>query len=220
MNHSAANLVKMSCRQLNYLYRQHGKPPKSKTHFAVGAFEDFSTEAQIKGNEWAKAHSKGSMEMRGCVPLCGDLVFFVFDEIRVSLNDISLIEHKSPYIENWHDSPEGIQAMSRYFGKSMIQSALYRVLFELSDKILVPSIHSSETESINLNRHVPVSSVLEFCGAYYWLTVRRPAVLNFFVNKLLHSKDYNLSKQFDDRYKNREWNYFKDYISFEAVESP
>lgn len=173
------------------------------------AFEKLPTEEQKKGNEWALANSESVLqEMRGQYDLAGDTIYFCFDEVEDG-RVIRLIEHKKP-----PDDP----TQDWYLQNSIIQVALYHsLILRSSKKLLVPSSFSFSTESLDLTGK-KFKSVLNFGGVKYEVKPKDPEkILLFYFSKLNASKNYDQSRRFDERWKHKEWDYFKNLIKYSPI---
>ena len=223
MRFSAALLVKQTCRQLNYHVRQNLK--KGNNSAIPDAFSKLPTQEQIEGNEWADKQTKGLSEMRGQFNYRDHTIYFSFDEVKPSPKGkrATLIEHKQPSnpnkgfkVENGVKrsltTEERDEASLRYFQMSVIQVALFAALFHFSSKLLCPASFSKETENIDL-QGVKVTFKLNFGGELYYVYIRSPIMIaRFYLTKLRASLDYEKSLRFDNSWKNKEWQFFKDYV--------
>ena len=223
MRFSAALLVKQSCRQLNYHVRQNLK--KGNNSAIPDAFSKLPTPEQIEGNEWADKQTKGLSEMRGQFDYHDHKIYFSFDEVRPSPNckRATLIEHKQPSnpdkgfkVENGVKrsltAEERDEAFLRYFRMSVIQVALFAALFHFSSKWLRPTSFSRETKNVNLQA-AKVTFKLNFGGELYYVYIDKPNMIaRFYLTKLRASLDYEKSCKFDNSWKNKEWQFFKDYV--------
>lgn len=225
MRFSAALLVKQSCRQLNYHVRQNLK--KGNNSAIPDAFSKLPTTEQLDGNKWADSQVKGLSEMRGQFHYRDHVIYFSFDEARVSPKGklITFVEHKKPSergkiiqsLGRALNDEEFEESQLRYFRESVIQTALFRSLFHYSDKILKPASFSKETCTLDCS-NAKASFVLNFGGTRYRVYAPEPnMVARFYLTKLRASLDYEKSTRFDNSWKRREWEFFKQYVKIHKI---
>lgn len=201
MNFSAAQLVKNSAKSICYL-RNH---PKERNRSTPGA---------LKGNELASKKIKGFQEM-GCKYEWKDhVVHLSYDEVRLSSKFIDLIEHKSI---QYGPAPDW------YFKQSLIQVAFYHALgisYPRRDLETSKFFRKFGWKTIKYEPTRKTRSYLFFGDTKYRVKIKkgsRQKILNFFLTKAEASLGYDTAKNFDLKYKHKEWEVLGKFIKYEVV---
>lgn len=197
---STSALVKSSAVQLMYL-RDKPRPAP--------------TAAMLEGDLFAAKHTESHLvEMQGClVTSANDTpieLFFTVDEIRNNYrNKVLMVEHKSV-------REVGVTDDNRwYFRSALIQTAFLGALVQMSPTLRTAKYRAQENEY-----HIDVSgkkvdAVLNFGGQYYSVKYSGEEILEFFLAKAHASLSYLTAREFDFKYKHKEWDeYFHTLIKY------
>lgn len=215
--YSASQLLKQSCKQMNYLDWQKN-PSNDKLMTDWDQFKG-STEAQLKGNEFAEEASKSDYkEMRGSFIFqsaqLNDTIQinYCFDEVRSLPSKNIVIEHKSIQFNEDDDVTS-----KEYLTDCVIQVGFYKALHEFSNKQYRTARFYEEAgwpvHTLNLS-FKPIEFVLHLGDKWYKINTKEPGeILRFFVTKIKASKDFQKSRAFDLKYEDNSWNYFKKFIT-------
>lgn len=199
---SASDVIKFSASKIVYISK-HGKKDV--------------TIGQLQGESYAEKHSLGLKEMRGCFSFDDDKVFFSFDEIRVC-DLYYFIEHKSidksRNLEDW------------YFKSSTMQVAFYSALYRFSN-VKTYETATFYKEKTNENNVLSLKDVeynkcrflLNFGGDIYEIILHDDrSLMKFFYNKMKSCYSYDSAKQWDNFYKNKEYEYVKSFYSIRKMD--
>lgn len=202
INISASDLLKKSAFQICYL--------------RIKAIQKEPTERMLKGNEEAERKSISELkEMRGTYVHNAFLLHYTFDEIRVDKKKVSLIEHKS--IE------EGTLVEDWYLEYSILQVALYRALLELnpSTQYFTAKFYRKlgfSTNHFELQSGMKIISELQMGDDIYHVSCINPkAILDFYIKKAVSTFDYTSAKDFDMKFKRKEFALLKKHINYKKV---
>lgn len=234
MNHSAALITKMSCAQLNYLYRhRNSKDPKKsqliKEGFQVNPpFEYVPTQRQISGNRFAQevAEQIGNCltEMRAAevVRLTdkeghveNHCIYYTFDIIH--FDSSSVYEIKQPYRQS-DKLPE-----EKYVTDAVIQLAFYcsmheKKLLQTESGVTYVSAKFKMSERFESCRLKKIYPILLVGDDVYTIKLLNPGeIYRFFATKLRASLDYETAIRFDNAWRGNEWYWFSHLIDVKEV---
>lgn len=218
LNYSASYLVKRSTKQLNY-FLKHSPVDQ---HIILDPFEIHKTpsERQIKGNQHAKANSKSKfVEMLGRFKHRDISIYFSIDEIKVSSRKDYLIEHK--WLESDMATRTTVEdlSVSQFFKESLIQTAFLGSLACFVKDYKTAGFVPKEEPHHKLTLKDEFLSRLHFGDKVFDVKFEPLPIVRFFLTKARCSKKFMLAKQFDETYKDQEWDkYFKDVITYKRVD--
>lgn len=249
INYSASMLVKKPCATLNYEFRQSLKRNKGSVASTIPYFKKEPNEQELKGDEFAIAHTTGMKEMQGMFGrvLSQDIfksvkqeyrilkekeineaiimIYYSFDEVRKIKGRLNFIEHKSVQKENWENW---------YFNSSAIQTAFQASLLEASAHYLTDyALHTAKyaVEEGNEKRTLDITNSegnhlidfgriqnkLHFGDDYYYIKFNPFPILQFYMTKARAALSYKRSREFDEAFKHKEWEYLKAHIKYRKV---
>lgn len=199
INISASDLLKKSAFQICYL--------------RIKALQKEPTERMLKGNEEAERKSISELkEMRGTYVHNAFLLHYTFDEIRVNEKNgnVLLIEHKmienGSLVENW------------YIENSILQIALYHSLLKLNPnkEYFTAKFYRKlgyNTNYFEVAANKKITSHLLMGDKVIEVGVKNPkALVDFFIKKAISTFDYTSAKDFDLKYKRKEFQLLKKHI--------
>ena len=219
INYSAALLIKKSASQLNYDYRYHIKHVINKAKNELSTTDDHfrplqanSTLEQEIGNRYADMNSLSQYR-----EMCryyenqynGIRIYYSVDEVRLLRKSYYFIEHKYVIqpVEDW------------YLQKCLMQVGFYHALHIFSMK---QSYHTAKfyTDEGHASYVLPLMQSkhyfrLNFGGTWYSVKAVAPrAILNFYLTKLISSRNFDASRRFDEQYHHKEWNVLRKFIDY------
>jgi len=201
INFSCADLIKKSAKTICYFR-------KKKKQQEV-------TPAMIKGNQMAEKKTISELkEMRGTYNIDNLLIHYTFDEIQKKNNKIVLIEHKN--IEDESDVEEW------YVNYSLLQVALYRALLEINPSKEYFTAKFFRKEGFNTNyikiENEKIKSILYIGDKKYKVKINSAhEIVNFYITKAKATFDYDSAIEWDVKWKFKEWDYLKRYISYKLI---
>lgn len=203
----AGQLVKCSAARLKFLRTY---PDKAYVE----------TPDNITGNAYADFMSKGYVEMTGAYKVNQDtnklIIFYPFDEIRIRGNERIFIEHK------WIKDLNTIEPW--FFESSICQIALMASLHQLNErkiyataKFRVKAGHDVDVLDLSIQENTKEMYVLNFGGQMFELTVTPEPIRDHFINKAIASLTYTDAKLWDIKYKYKDYEMIKEYITFKRI---
>jgi len=204
---SLSDLLKKSAMQICYLRKNKEKTPPV-------------TPGQIAGNEAAHAKSESEyIEMRGTFKVGMKsqdlLIHYAFDEIKLLDKACVLIEHKmikpGSVVELW------------YRNASILQTVVYQAF------ALVNPDRNLETATFFVDQGNPKLSVnignsyirseLHLGDMVFSATaIKQEKIVRFYVDKAKATLNYDTAKEFDAKYKHKEFELLNEYFNFRTLE--
>lgn len=187
---SASSLVKLSAKAVCY-YHTHDRQQKN-----TGV-------SQKVGNEFGAKLVKGMPEMRGSYKFNNHIIYYCFDDIRVS-NIIRLYEFKSVQrgeVADW------------YLNNSILQTAYYHALAVVNPNkdYITAKFYPGRTQKLTINKKL--RSILIIGDKKYKVVVKNAQeIVKFFERKAVASLNYNSAEVWDAKYKHKEFDALKKYI--------
>lgn len=194
INFSAAILVKSSCRQVLY-FRTHPQPVN---------------EWMIKGSEWQEEQVSKIPGAKS--ELCGT---YTDHNIRIFFTNDCVEEDKITEFKMVSGA-----ASDYYFNNSILQAALYKSMIMLGSTAFQTAEFRMKQgyplEQVTVAKDIPY--LLNFGGNMYEISVTKPqSIVDFFVEKARHATDWNDAAKWDAKYKYKEYQTLKDFITFKAI---
>lgn len=190
---STANLIKQSALQLCYLRNNRNK-------IVV-------TDGQVKGNAIALSKSRSKyIEMRGTYCYDDMLFHYVFDEV-IDSSRLEFIEHKS----TMYGTPDW------YINSSILQMALYSSLVHVNDNsnLVTASFVKGDKHSLSIaNRYKVFKVVFDNNTEYTVNSINPEKIVAFYISKAIASMSYDTAREFDLKYKRKEFEILKQYFSY------
>lgn len=192
-------------------------------------FEEKPSQKMLSGvDHQLKVATSEYQEMRGCYEHGKHKLYFSFDEVALSGEGVTFIEHKNigtlSELEQW------------YVEYSILQVALYSSLASKIDYLQTATFFTKQGNpfrKIDLKKENRKSEeyLLVFSDGYdkktFSIEVKRARkIIDFYLNKLEHtlvdsvdiSYAYSAAEQWDTDYKGREYKKLKKYIKVSEVE--
>lgn len=195
---SAKDLCSRSCMQIKFFDEHPELRPKPNININEGV----SFQHQIALN----TENVIGEEMRGSY--CIDNIWINFSNDIVCDNQI--IEVKSVRdFELW------------YFENSLLQCAVYKALLEKSNnKKLVTATFYADLGNPVVETEIKdnINYYLQFGDKRYLINVTNPdKIVDFYVKKAKATMKWTTAKDFDDKYKHKEYNELKDFFNFVKI---
>ena len=195
---SAKDLCSRSCMQIRMFDLHPEKRPISTINTETGVTYQHQialTTDNVIGEELRGTYINENI----CINFSNDIV----------CND-KIIEVKSVNreIEDW------------YFNSSVLQCAFYKSLLLKSNKQLITAKFYSDLGNPIIKTTVDdnIKYILYFGEKKYNIIVVNPdSIIEFFINKAKATFDWDSAKEFDSKYKFKEYETLKDYFRFELM---
>lgn len=187
---SASSLIKLSAKAVCY-FHTHDRQKKN-----TGV-------SQKVGNEFGAKLVKGMPEMRGAYKFDRHIIYYCFDDVRVS-NIIRLYEFKSVQrgeVADW------------YLNNSILQTAFYHslALINQDKEYITAKFYPGKKQRLVINKKI--RSILIIGSKKYKVVVKNPQeIVRFFERKAVASLNYNSAEEWDHKYKHKEFDTLKKYI--------
>lgn len=199
---SAKELCTRSCMQLK-LFMEH---PEKKPI-------PFENKNIVMGNKYQHAQAKLfnniiDEEMRGCLQTTNIIINFTHDIVcEDKIVEIKFVDDTRP-VEDW------------YLNSSILQCAVYKALNNISGGQL-------ETATFRTNMGFPkkyttitndIPYLLYFGNDKYKIqTLDDNAIVNFIINKAYASLDWTNAKEFDNKFKHKEFQTLLPYFNIQKL---
>jgi hypothetical protein len=211
---SAAMLVKCSAKQLKFYHNKNLEKGKDLTFPPEGSFVKNTEAIQAGADFQAKNSISDYIEMQGVFslkshPLVAD-IYFCHDEIRIrNKNFLDFIEYKSTNYE----------VQDSYFRSSLIQTALYQELTNRVNFYKTASFIERDKHVLNIKQYDKRRSILHFGDNRFAVRVKgNKKILGFYVMKAKSIlQGWEHAEEFDYRYKGKEWDLLRQYITYRKV---
>lgn len=239
---SAAQLVKIPARSLNYTYRQSLRVGTKSAFRDVP--DDKWKEQKERGNERSDARITHWDELRGCFHYHRAKVrlYYSFDEvIPQGGRGTHFVEYKQPPGEKIKimdyglgktrlmTEEEHLESIERYKFMSAAQLALYETLLLLEERetgIVGPTLMPASMSKMSQDFRVTLPKIDErrrffkLCFGDTWYSVdvfNHSWMLRFWLTKLRYALDYDKAGQWDARWKRKEMYFLRDCLRLRKI---
>ena len=199
---SISELIKKSAKTICYFR-------KKKKKYEVN-------DAMIAGNNNAcKKTISDLKEMRGTYKHKHYLIHYVFDELQVHKNKLTLIEHKhikqGSIIEEWYKNCSILQA-----------ATYYSFLLKNTDKNYVTAnffvCQGNSVNNFNIKLFEKVESILDMCQIKYKIVLNNPSkFVKFYLKKNESTFNYDDAISWDSKWKFKEFNHLEKYLTYSKL---
>jgi len=199
--YSLSILLKSSCKQLFKFNLWEGS-----------SFSEQKKRSQAYGNQKANEKIKQYRELRIDFEHKGIfLIIGCVDEIRVTERNLLFVEHKNTEGEepSWLETNGIIQA-----------AALEALYFYRRNKVLRSASFIPKDEKQVLTVEKSVKSFLWINDRKYSIKIKpggHKEIIRFLLTKIRASRNWDTAARFDEKYKHKEWDYFKQFVTYKAV---
>lgn len=199
---SLSDLLKKSSKQICYIRNKRKNIVPSKAKIAGSKEQEKKSISEYK-------------EMRGTFSRDNLLIFYSFDEMQISKDTLTLIEHKTiqdeSTVEEW------------YFNSSVLQTAVYYAfLTENSAKEYYTAKffrkQGHNTNYLDISKFSKINNILFFGKKKYQVTTTNTKELvNIYLKKARSTEEYFSATEWDDKWKFKEWAKLKKYITIKEI---
>lgn len=211
MEYSAAELIKRSAAQLVY-YRIHGIKPTPTANVLAG--EMFQNAVY---NKFLNAGEPAHEEMCGCYSTNKDNIWFSIDLVAPNLG---FFEIKS-ILDS--DGNQTTRYPLWYLYASLVQCAVYKALVLETKGCMLETARFKQALGAKKKR-IRAKKKLDYFLIFgndelYRIEVKdSKALIQYLIAKIDSLTDYNTAREFDAKYKHREFDMLKDYFVYTRVE--
>jgi len=195
---SAKDLCTRSCMQIMFFNEFPEKRPKPSTNMLYG--ETFQHKVAQQTRDVI------GEEMRGTF-ICDDICINFSNDI-VTKNSIIEVKSIDRKVEDW------------YFKSSILQCAVYSALLKKAEGKLVTATFFAEMGNpiVETNVNTDINYFLNFGGALFEVKVDdADKIVDFIVNKAKHCTSWEQAKEFDEKYKQKEYEILKHYFHYNKI---
>ena len=205
---SLSDLIKKTAMQICYLRKNQDKVPEP-------------TQEQIEGSEiqLSKALSK-LVEMRGTYAFATNfgqkiLIHYAFDEIVPNETSCLFLEHKNitpgSTVELWYRNAAILQtAAYQAFAKANPDKHLETAFFHINNGN--PKLEF-ELNNLYLRSELHLGDMI-----YSVVAVKFQELVDFYVRKAIATLNYDDAKEWDWKYRRREFDYTHSYITYRNLQ--
>ena len=146
-------------------------------------------------------------EMRGSY--CEDNIWINFSNDIVCNNKIIEVKSVNREVEKW------------YFENSILQCAVYKALLHKSNKRLITSTFYAQMGNPLIETSVDnnIEYYLQFGEELYKIEVTNPdKIVKFLIDKAKASTDWTMARDFDSKFKRKEYTELQDCFNFIKIE--
>lgn len=208
MKYSASKLIKCSAAQIVYF--------KNRA-------EHFLNRQLLLGEQYQSKIIKDESlanivadEMRGCYAYNNIEIFFCVDMIKNG----EFYEIKSIFDDNGNET---LEYPEWYLHSSLLQCAFYKsLILKMDGNILyTPKFRIKEGYKkvhIQINKKAPYYLLFGQVGKYEIQVQNPDKIIEFYKDKIEHCNDYSSAREFDSKYKFKEFDLLKQYFNYYETE--